>query len=451
MSGESNLNETVEAAQNLLHAVAPNGRGNGDDGATTANAATRSAASPTGDAPARREGKTRKKTTKKRSRTRVTTGGKARPNGAATPARRSPRLFPASTFEEALELPWAIQKISGGEKVRRLTLFEQLDKSPESGPSRQMITNASRYGLITGSYKAEWLELTASGRKATSNEVSERERLQAQFELAIARIEPFKLLYDALRDRRVPTHAVMRDLLADAGYASDQLQECVNTFIVNAKFLGLLRAIAGSERLTSIEQLIDERPAGIPSSAASPAADDASGDSTSDVEDWSRICFYVTPIGDTDSETRQHSDLILASLVEPALAEIGLTVIRADRIDKPGVITKQIIEHVAKARLVIADLSFHNPNVFYELALRHTTGKPTIHLIRTGERIPFDIGQFRTIHIDTSGLYAFVPQIETYRAEIATHARRALDEEGTAAGPLAIFYPDLNSHLREAA
>src|SRR5947199_40675 len=83
---------------------------------------------------------------------------------------------------------------------------------------------------------------------------------------------------------------------------------------------------------------------------------------------------YRPRIGPAGSEMRKHSDLILVSLVEPALAEIGLTVIRADGIEKPGVITQQVIEHVAKARLVIADLSFHNPNVFYELSLRHATG-----------------------------------------------------------------------------
>src|SRR6476469_9999329 len=86
--------------------------------------------------------------------------GKASEAEAKKRRTRKQRSFPASTFEEALELPLAIQRISGGTKVRRLTLFEQLDKSPESGPSRQMITNSARYGLTTGSYKAEYLELT---------------------------------------------------------------------------------------------------------------------------------------------------------------------------------------------------------------------------------------------------------------------------------------------------
>src|SRR5205823_4473378 len=96
-------------------------------------------------------------------------------------SRRASRPFPAATFEESLELGLAIQRISSGAKVRRLTLFEQLDKSPESGPSRQMITNSARYGVTSGSYKAEYLELTPLGRVATSSESSPRERLQARF------------------------------------------------------------------------------------------------------------------------------------------------------------------------------------------------------------------------------------------------------------------------------
>jgi hypothetical protein len=241
----------------------------------------------------------------------------------------------------------------------------------------------------------------------------------------------------------------MRDALAEEGYQEDELQECVETFIVNAKFLGLLRTIAGSERLVSIDQLIDElpamslRPGSIPDAVPRSVTATNGSDLASPDGDWSRICFFAAPIGVDASETRQHSDLILASLVEPAVDELGLTVVRADGIDRPGVITAQVIEHIARARLVVADLSFHNPNVFYELALRHATGKPTVHLIRTQDRIPFDIDQFRTIRIDTTDLYAFVPQMETYKAEISTHARRALDEEGTPAGPLIVFYPDL--------
>jgi hypothetical protein len=50
--------------------------------------------------------------------------------------------------------------------------------------------------------------------------------------------------------------------------------------------------------------------------------------------------------------------------------------------------------------LVTADLSGHNPNVFYELAIRHVVRKPVVQLIQTGESIPFDVSAIRTIQFD---------------------------------------------------
>ena len=69
-------------------------------------------------------------------------------------ARRT-TLFPVSSFEEALALANAIQKHASGQKVRRLTLFDQMGKSPDSGPSRQLIVNSNRYGLTKGSAVSE--------------------------------------------------------------------------------------------------------------------------------------------------------------------------------------------------------------------------------------------------------------------------------------------------------
>lgn len=47
-------------------------------------------------------------------------------------------------------------------------------------------------------------------------------------------------------------------------------------------------------------------------------------------------CFYITPIGDEDSELRRHADLFMGSLIEPALDEFKLKVVRADKIAKRG-------------------------------------------------------------------------------------------------------------------
>lgn len=94
---------------------------------------------------------------------------------------RAQRPFPACAFEEALAFAKSILEYGSGKPVRRISLFDHLEKSPESGPSRQLITNASKYGLIKGSYKAEQLELTPDGARSVDDELSKREQAKVDF------------------------------------------------------------------------------------------------------------------------------------------------------------------------------------------------------------------------------------------------------------------------------
>lgn len=129
--------------------------------------------------------------------------------------------------------------------------------------------------------------------------------------------------------------------------------------------------------------------------------------------------------------------------MEPALEELGLKVVRVDSIDTAGIITAQIIEYIVKAKVVVADLSFHNPNVFYELSLRHTLAKPIIHIIRKCDAIPFDLHSFRTIVIDTSSIYTLVPQIASYKTSVMAQARQLLENPQIADNPITAFLDKL--------
>jgi hypothetical protein len=113
-----------------------------------------------------------------------------------------------------------------------------------------------------------------------------------------------------------------------------------------------------------------------------------------------KICFVIAPIGDENSETRKRSDQVLKHVIKPAASECGYKAIRADEISEPGMITSQVIQHLVEDPMVIADLTDRNPNVFYELALRHTIKKPLVQLIRKGDNIPFDVAGMRTIPVD---------------------------------------------------
>lgn len=113
------------------------------------------------------------------------------------------------------------------------------------------------------------------------------------------------------------------------------------------------------------------------------------------------VCFVIAPIGEEGSDTRRHSDQVLKHLIKPAAEECGYEkVVRADQISMPGMMTPQIIQHLVEAPLVIADLTDHNPNVFYELALRHAIKKPVVQLMKEGDPLPFDVFQMRTVPFD---------------------------------------------------
>jgi hypothetical protein len=117
-----------------------------------------------------------------------------------------------------------------------------------------------------------------------------------------------------------------------------------------------------------------------------------------------KICFVISPIGEDDSETRKRSDQVLKHIITGAVEQRGYEVVRADKISEPGIITHQILQHIVDAPLVIADLTERNPNVFYELALRHAIRKPLIQLIKKGELIPFDVAATRIIQFDLHNL-----------------------------------------------
>lgn len=402
--------------------------------------------SPASSQPARKEGK---RAGKPSSRAKLHT---REAKGPVEKRVRTIRNFPTVSFEESLEIGEAIHKHAGGSKIRRLTLFGAIGKSPDSGPSRALVTNSSKYGLTTGSYQADFLELTPKGRIATDPDAPKKERLKARFDLAIGDVAPFKALYEKLVGNKLPAMPVILDHLRDLDVAEDDLAKCADAFIVNVKFLGLLRNVSGAERLLPIEHVLEEMPNDVSSSSDAVMVSGKvvnTAPASSETSDWSKICFYITPIGDEGSDQRKHSDLFLNYVVEPAIEELKLKIVRADQIGKPGMIGAQTVEHILRSRLVIADLSFHNPNVFYELCLRHVIGLPLVQIIREKDKIPFDVQQYRTITIDNGDIYTLIPKLDVYKSQIAMQARQALENPGAVDNPITMNFPGLKVTLPE--
>jgi hypothetical protein len=90
-------------------------------------------------------------------------------------------------------------------------------------------------------------------------------------------------------------------------------------------------------------------------------------------ETTQKLCFVIGPIGDAGTEARTHADWLLNGIIRPVFQVHfpDYLVQRADEIKAPGDINSQIINRLMSAALVIADMSMHNANAFYELAVRH--------------------------------------------------------------------------------
>jgi len=119
-------------------------------------------------------------------------------------------------------------------------------------------------------------------------------------------------------------------------------------------------------------------------------------------------CFVIGPIGDRlagvgtpERQVYEHAIQVWENVILPACEATGLKPLRADHISRSGEIVEQVCRHLRDADLVIADLTGANPNVMYELGLRHTISRPTIQIGERG-RLPFDISAIRTLQFKRS-------------------------------------------------
>jgi hypothetical protein len=126
-------------------------------------------------------------------------------------------------------------------------------------------------------------------------------------------------------------------------------------------------------------------------------------------------CFVIAPIGDPRTETRRQTDGLLNEAIRPVVEEdLGLHVTAAHQLPEAGSITRQVIQRLLEAELVVADLTDLNANVMYELAVRHAKGEPVVPIAEKGTSLPFDITTERTIFYEESfhGLNELKPKLK---------------------------------------
>jgi hypothetical protein len=377
------------------------------------------------------------KSGKKRKRK---SAGAARTNSER---KRGRKPYPVVAFADVLPLAEGIWKHNSGQEVVRTTLLTKMGLDPGAQSTRNLITNSNKYGATEGSYAAPNLKLTEKGLLAVSPKANLIDQKKARFALAIGDVEEFNTVFEKRKGNNMPAPEMLHDDLAklDAG----DRKACADVFTSNVKHLGMLVDRDGAQYLMTLEEWLGQKAtatAATGTAALSPSADGTPAVADTAGVDFDKVCFVISTIKEDGSEQRKHADMIFSQYVDRALAGSNLKAVRADKIGDPGMISKQIIEYILKAKLVVADLSFHNPNVFYELALRHVTGKPTVHLTRTQDKPPFDVGNFRAITIDTTSVETAVMQLDTLRAEISTAITKTLANGESRDNPILTYCPN---------
>ena len=356
--------------------------------------------------------------------------------------------LPRKTLEEAIRVARVIKDDYAG----KLATWEDVAKSmgfAASNQNKYFLWSAVAYGVIEKTDEEQY-RLTEIGRKILAP-TYENEDLEGKV-FAIGKPTILARFYSDYGSSKLPGNDIFRNVLEQKySIPESRVDETIQLILNNARFAGLLdESDAGCYRLRSASSAIGVDGTDDFTPTAENFEHEAMSLSVSEEEstDYANACFIITPIGEDGSDERKHADAMLKHLIEPVLEQESIKVIRADKISKPGHITKQVIEHIAYCKLCITDMSFKNQNAHYELGVRHAFKLPSVQIIRKGDKIPFDVSQGRTIIVDTSDPYTIMDRIASARAELHEHVKALLSgTKNQEESPITMYLPKLKVNI----
>lgn len=156
-------------------------------------------------------------------------------------------------------------------------------------------------------------------------------------------------------------------------------------------------------------------------------------------------CFVIMPFSRTKSCTGEKWAEIFEYIIKLAVEESGLGYECERSVAERENIIKGILESLNKANVVIADLTDNNPNVFYELGVRHTLANRTILIAQGEEHIPFDLRPYPVVFYSESPA-----KIAEFKTDIKNKLQDIERNPERADNPVADFLKERNIELLSA-
>lgn len=317
---------------------------------------------------ARKPRRARRKARKKRGRE------EGRPSGIAA--------YPRHSVRKAVRVPKAILEQNAGKPCtdREATTFAGL---AYHGPSRVEISSSIKYGFLDRPTPGN-VAVTDLAKRILrpQNPNDELDGLRQ----AVLNAPTIADVYKHYRGENVPDEDFFRNALVDTfGLPADKVDEFKAIFLEDLAEAQLIEDVEGKKRILDVAR--DAEPGVAPEDTLKKISKGVKierGDT----------CFVMMPFADPIGGYYK-------AIYESAITKAGLRPIRADdEIFATGKIIDQVWSGITAAKVLVAELTGRNPNVFYELGLAHALNKPVVLVSSNQSDVPFDLQHIRVIYYD---------------------------------------------------
>jgi len=291
--------------------------------------------------------------------------------------------YPRHSLEKALRIPKAILDQNAGKDCSDQESASFLGVKYNKGPYNLELSSAIKFGI---------LERPSPSRLAVSQIAKKILRPQSDHEElaglreAVLKAPVISAVYSHYRGENLPDSQFFENALVDKfGIPREKLAEFKSIFFDTLEKAKLIQEHNGKRRIIDVSDL--------PAGTSTQSFKQLEKAVTLDAND---SCFVMMPFAMPLGHYYE-------KVYKPAIEKAGLKAVRADtEIFGAGKIMDQVWSGINAAKVLVAELTSRNPNVFYELGLAHALKKPVVLVSSNEEDVPFDLKHIRVIYYDVT-------------------------------------------------
>lgn len=307
---------------------------------------------------------------------------------------KAPYNFPKNSLEECVRLAQAIEEKNAGKPIPAKELptlvgFHQ----PSDWRFLDLLRSSEQFGLTTGTGQAATIALGPIGLDVVSpSDVEQRRKALVS---AFNQVGLFEKVTQFYSGKRLPEDEFFGNtLVREFDIPRDRVERFIAVYTASLRFVNSFLPVQERINLQDHRESSDAAPDSQvvemkPQSASTISMAKGSGRSRTFLDS----CFVLMPFGGW-------FDRYYKEVYSPAIQEAGFDPVRADDLFQSGSVMEQIWAEIHRAKVLVAEVTGRNANVFYELGLSHAAGRPVVILTASLDDVPFDLRHLRIVVYD---------------------------------------------------